>query len=306
MITCNETTYKSYRALSLKSEQVELIISIEFGPRILSYRRIDVDGVNFMKNFEDQLADFKKDEWQSYGGHRLWMAPEVYPDTYYPDVDEVEYYFEEDRGILTLLCQIESKSKLQKEFRIYFEADNLVKIEQNVYNRGDKAVTFAPWSLTVMAAGGRAVIPQEKYVPHGEKEGQSFLPARPLVLWKFTDMSDPRFTFGKNFVQIRQDDAYESKQKIGMCNTLGYSMYTLGNQTMVKYFDYEDGAEYPDMGCNCEFFTMPGFLEMEALSPLQTVEAQGVASVNEMWEILDFPLPEDDAEIAKVIAEVIG
>ena len=305
MLKCEEINYKGYKAVALTTSQVELVVSVAFGPRILSFRTLP-DGINFLKNFEDQLADFKKDEWQSYGGHRLWFAPEVYPDTYYPDVDEVEYCFDEDAQKLVLICEPESKSKLAKEFTIEIEGEKLVKIQQRVTNCGDEAITFAPWSLTVMAAGGRLVVPQEKFVPHGEKEGESFLPARPLVLWKFTDMSDPRFTFGKNFVQLRQDDNYPTKQKIGMCNTLGYSLYTLNNQTMVKYFDYQEGVTYPDMGCNCEFFTMPGFLEMEALGPMETVPAGKSVILSEMWEILDYPLPEDDAEIAEAIANAIG
>ena len=304
MLECKEVNYKGYKAVALITSKVELVVSIEFGPRILSFRTLP-NGINFLKNFEDQLADFKKDEWQSYGGHRLWFAPEVYPDTYYPDVDEVEYSFDEKTGKLVLTCKAETKSKLGKEFTISIEDEKFVNIVQRVTNYGEKEATFAPWSLTVMAAGGRLVVPQEKFVPHGEKEGESFLPARPLVLWKFTDMSDPRFTFGQKFVQLRQDDNYPTKQKIGMCNTLGYSLYTLNNQTMVKYFDYLEGVTYPDMGCNCEFFTMPGFLEMEALGPMQTVAVGDSVELAEKWEILDYPLPENDEEIAKVIAEAI-
>lgn len=304
MTVCKEVMYKSYKAVALTSKEVELIISIDFGPRILSFKSLK-NGMNFMKNFDDQLADFKKDEWQSYGGHRLWIAPEVYPDTYYPDVDKVEYNFDENEQ-LHLLCETEKTSKLQKEFVISIESERLVKIVQYIYNRKEsESAYFAPWSLTVMAEGGRLVVPQEPFVPHGEKEGESFLPARPLVLWKFTNMADPRFTFGTNYVQMRQDDSFPTKQKIGMCNTLGYSMYTLGNETMVKWFDYKEDVEYPDMGCNCEFFTMPGFLEMEALGPMKVIAPGKCAELVEYWEILDFPLPEDDAEIAKVMDGVI-
>lgn len=36
--------------------------------------------------------------------------------------------------------------------------------------------------------------------------------------------------------------------------------------------DYEENALYPDRGCNCELFTMPGFLEVETLSPLKNIK----------------------------------
>ena len=75
--------------LKLSNGDVELVISVGLGPRILSYRR--VNGVNFMKNFDEEMADVKPDQWQSYGGHRLWHAPEVWPRTYYPDVEPVKH-----------------------------------------------------------------------------------------------------------------------------------------------------------------------------------------------------------------------
>ena len=64
-------------------------------------------------------------------------------------------------------------------------------------------VEVAPWALSAMAAGGRALIPQEPFVEHGV----SFTPARPVVLWRFSRMNDPRFTGGDRLIQFRQDEA---------------------------------------------------------------------------------------------------
>ena len=87
MTFCDTVAYRNWKnCLRLSNGTVELIVSVGLGPRILCYRRID-GGVNFMKNFDEEMADVKPDEWQSYGGHRLWHAPEVWPRTYYPDVD---------------------------------------------------------------------------------------------------------------------------------------------------------------------------------------------------------------------------
>ena len=58
MTECKEVMYKGCKAIALSSSEVELIISIDFGPRILSFKSLK-NGVNFMKNFDDQLANFK-------------------------------------------------------------------------------------------------------------------------------------------------------------------------------------------------------------------------------------------------------
>ena len=42
----------------------------------------------------------------------------------------------------------------------------------------------------------------------------------------------------------------------------------------------------PDGGCNAEFFTMPGFLEIESLGPLAPVEPGDCVRLDERWEIL--------------------
>lgn len=280
--------------LRLSNDKVELIISTKVGPRIISYKTYD--GNNFFKVFEEQIASNDPRIWASYGGHRLWHAPEVFPRTYHPDNDPVEYDW--DGKLLKLTCKTESSTGLQKEVDIKLaENGSEVKISQRIYNRNPWTVTFAPWSLTVMAPGGRAVIPQEPFVPHGESEGESFEPARSLVLWQFTRMNDPRFIWGDHYIQFVEDSRYDSKQKFGVTNKQGWGAYTLNGQTFIKQHDYESDAVYPDNGCNAEFFTMPGFLEMEALGRLKEVKPDNFAQLNESWSIHDIALSEKEEEI---------
>ena len=49
-----------------------------------------------------------------------------------------------------------------------------------------------------MAADGRLSVPQEDFIPHPDM----LTPARPLVLWPFTRMNDPRFTWGDRLIQM--------------------------------------------------------------------------------------------------------
>lgn len=296
----------SYKGLPdcirLADNNFELIVTTAIGPRILVYRTLG--GVNMMKNFDDQLADIRPESWQNYGGHRLWHAPEVSPRTYFPDNDPVEYQW--DGRTLTLYCATENTTGLKKEIAIEPTGDAYggVKLRHRIYNRNPWAVSFAPWCLSVMAPGGCAIIPQEPYVPHGDGPGESFAYARPLVLWQFTKMNDPRFTWGEKFIRMRQDDRYASKQKIGGAIKPAWAAYALEGELFLKDFEYHPGAVYTDGGCNAEFFTMPGFLEIESLGAYAPVEPGGYAETHETWHLYKFILPEDDDTLERKLREL--
>ena len=288
--------------LSLSNGTVELIITTDLGPRVLFYGFCG--GQNFFCNFDSQIENIIPEEWQSYGGHRLWHAPEVSPRTYYPDNDKVEYDWNDN--VLTLKSVVEKVNGIEKRIEILL-AENGTEVELNhtLWNRNVWSVELSAWCLSVMAAGGRAIIPQEDYIPHGEGPGETFLPARNLVIWPFTFMGDPRFNWGTKYIQMSQDDAIESKQKIGMDNTLGWAAYALNDEVFIKHFDYIEDALYPDSGCNCEFFTMPEFLEVETLSPLTIMEPGDSIDHKEKWSLAKVAVPEEDDQISAVIEPLL-
>ena len=289
--------YRGWKdCLLLDNGEIELVVSVGLGPRVLSFKR--KDGANFFKNFDDQMANVSQDTWQSYGGHRLWHAPEVWTRTYYPDVQPVKYEWDGSR--LTLTCETETTSRLQKEIVIDFpDSGTLVKVTHRIYNRGPWAAKFAPWALSVMAPGGTVIVPQEPFVPHGPGEGQSFAAGRAIVLWQFTNMADPRFVWGKRFIRMSQDDAYPTKQKFGGMIKPGWAAYDFGSELFIKRFAFFPGANYPDYGCNAEFYTEPGMLEIESLGPEESVEPGECAEHIETWQIEQVEASKDDDALAE-------
>jgi hypothetical protein len=302
MVKIESAGFLSWKnCLRLSNGDAELIVSTEIGPRVISYRA--AGGKNFFKVFPEQFgAD--PSEWRSYGGHRLWHAPEIFPRAYYPDNSPVKYDW--NGRTLTLDCPEETTTRLQKLITIELaESGSEVKLEHRIYNRNPWPVTFAPWCLSVMAEGGRAIIPQEPFVPHGQNPGESFEPARPLVLWRFTKMSDPRFIWGGKYIQLKEDASQPSKQKIGVTNKQRWAAYVLGGQTFLKRHDYEPGAVYPDGGCNAEFFTMPGFLEIESMGRLEPVEPGAFARLCESWSIHNVSPSESEDDIAGQLKGIV-
>jgi hypothetical protein len=273
--------------LRLSDGELELVVTLDVGPRVIRLGK--VDGKNLFKEFDDQMGKTTGPEWLAFGGHRFWHAPEVFPRTYAPDFEPVDYQWENQ--ILKLRQKTEAENKIQKEIEITLR-DGSIQLTHRLINRNLWPVELAPWCLSVMAAGGRAVIPQEDFIPHPDV----LIPARPLVLWHFTRMNDPRFTWGDRLIQLREDSQYDSKQKIGIRNTLGWAAYQLGNDVFIKSTSLVSDAVYPDMGCNFEFFTMPGFLEMESLGPLVKLEPDAATEhVERWWIISNVNLPKEEA-----------
>jgi hypothetical protein len=282
------------RCVRIVAGSTEAIVTTQVGPRIIRYGLIG--GPNELVEYAEDMGKTGGEHYRSYGGHRLWIAPEEDPKTLHPDNHEVRVT-EEDGW--TVFTAPEEKWFVQKEVRIRPNEDGLV-LEHRIYNRGAYSVELAPWALTVMAPGGECLFPQPKFLSHSEK----VLPSNPLVLWHYTDMSDPRWTWGKSVVRLRQDEKLGA-QKIGAFIEQGYAAYANHGNLFLKRFDAEVEYAYPDFGCNFETFTREDMLEVESLGPMETVPPGEYASHWETWYLIaNQTPPADDAACGKWLEEI--
>lgn len=290
-ILCETTAFGGWEnCLRLSNGTIELVVTLDLGPRVIRFGF--VDGQNLFHTFASTLGTNAGAQWESYGGHRLWHAPEVMPRTYYPDNNPVAH--EWDGTTLVLTPPEETTNKLQLSIAITMDPDKpLVSLQHRIQNTHVWDTELAPWCLSVMATGGRAIFPQEKYVSHDD----SLVPGRPLVLWNFTHMADPRWTWGNKYIQLQQDDSIPTKQKAGAMNTRAWAAYDLNGDVFIKHFGYTPDATYPDFGCNCEFFTMPEFLEVESLGPLTRLAPGETAEHTEQWGLFQAELGADEASL---------
>ncbi len=285
--------------LKISNGTVDLVITTDIGPRVLFYGFSG--GQDFFANFDDQLSNIKPNEWQNYGGHRLWHSPEIAPRTYYPDNEKVEYDW--DGKVLKLRPPAEKVNQVEKLIEIELaETGTSVKLNHTIFNRAPWDIELSVWCLSVMAPGGKAYVPQEEFRPHPDH----FLPARPLVLWHFTNMRDPRFDWNEKYIGLSQDDKQKTKQKFGVLNTKGWAAYLLNGEVFLKGYDCIEGAAYPDHGCNSEFFTMPDFLEIETLSPLTKIEPDGRLDHWETWSLHKMDDTSSDDAVFLKLEELTG
>lgn len=256
--------------------EVELIVTTDVGPRVI--RCGFTGGQNLFKEFDGQLGRSGEADWQARGGHRIWIAPEIVPDTYAPDNSPVRATFHDD-GI-ELTAPAEPQTGLEKTIGVQLSSTGF-KVTHRIRNAASKPRTFAAWALTMMAPGGAGIT---KFPPRGTHP-ETLAPTNPLIMWAFTDLSDPRWTITKKYLILRQDTRYAAPQKIGHFNEKTMGAYLLGSDLFVKRCSADPSKSYPDFGASYETFVADGFLELETLGPLEEVAPGATVEHVERWSL---------------------
>lgn len=279
---------------------VELVITSDIGPRIMRYGFIG--GQNLFKNYEESMGKSGESEWMLRGGHRIWAAPEEAPRTYAPDNGPIAIRI--DGGVLTATQPVESTTGLQKEITVKLAASGTaVEVVHRMKNTLCWEIEVAAWAVTMMAQRGVGIT---GFPPRG-KHPDILPPTHPLVMWAFTDLTDPRWKFTQKYVMLRQVPENAVPQKIGHFNPKTWGAYLLGSDLFIKRCDAQPGVPYPDFGCSYETFTRDDMLEIETLGPLTRLATGASLEHVERWtlhsniELREF----SDDELDRVIAPLL-
>lgn len=255
---------------------IDLVITGEVGPRIIRFGF--QDGANEFCEVAEQMGKTGGDEWRIYGGHRLWHAPEVKARTY--SVDNSPVNVTQKADMVHVIQPEESDNRIQKELEIRMESGAAhVQVTHRLRNTGPWAVSFAPWALSVMAAGGMAILP----LPPRGSHPADLLPVNTLTMWSYTDMSDPRWKWGSRYIMLKQDSNATTPQKLGASVPAGWAAHLRNGNLFVKRFNWDADATYADMNSSVEIFTNNFMLEVETLGPLTTIPPGGAVEHVEDW-----------------------
>lgn len=268
-----------HAALSLSNGEVELAVSTQMGPRVLRYGF--VDGRNFFK--EMSPAEERKltgdQAWRVYGGHRIWVGPERPSYTYSPD--NAPPAIEQGDGSIRAASPVDAAG-IEKEIEVRLASTgSRATVIHRLTNRSVWPLRYAAWTLSMMAPGGVAIAPFPARGTHPE----DLPPSNPLVMWAFTNWTDPRWSLLEKYLVLRQDPARPSPEKAGLFRPLTAAAYALGDDVFVKTCQAEPGREHPDMGCSLELFANEMFLEIETLGPIESVEPGQTVEHVEEWSL---------------------
>lgn len=291
-VQVEKVSYKGWNNnLRISNGTAELIVTLDVGPRVLSYRL--KDGKNVFHEYADQLGKAGEREWKIRGGHRLWVAPEDPKRTYAFDNSPVKVERVSKTGPLSFKPAAEIEYGIQKEMVVGLEpTGSRVTVVHRVTNIGKEPTELAPWTLSVMAPGGLEIIPLPAKFDHpGDPNlamsGKDYAPNQTMVLWPFFDFKDPRCTFGSKYLTVRQlADPKRKPTKFGLAHEMGWIGYLNQGTLFVKWITYQEGRTYPDRGCNFETWTDPDMLEVESLGPLVRLRPGETAEHTEVWELV--------------------
>lgn len=276
---CYEMQYQNFgNCICIENDSIRLIATVDIGPRIIFFGTRS--GRNIM--FEDVARDFCElnkgyGTWFAYGGHRLWTAPELLPETYYPDNAKIDHEFND--GVLTLT---QKPTPFGKQFKmeIRMSEGNSVQIVNSITNLTDQPQHFAPWSITSLSGGGTEIIPMCQ-----AKTG--YLPNRVMSFWSYTDVTDQRFTLTNTYAAVHHDEQAATPFKVGFNVTDGYAVYLAGGLMFRKSVAPHCDVRYPDFCCNFETYTNKYFIECETLGEERDYAPGESAVIEETWEITE-------------------
>lgn len=294
-VTIEKVSYGGWpNCFRIANDEAELMVTTDVGPRVIRYGF--VGGQNMFKEFAEQMGGSGEPAWQPRGGHRIWIAPEIVPETYAPDNAPVRAILHHD-GV-ELAQAAEPETGVEKSIDVRLSAKG-VSVTHGIKNVASKPRILAPWALSMMAPGGVGIT---KFPARGTHPAE-LPPTNPLIMWAFTDLSDPRWTFTRKYLILRQDPKNAAPQKLGHFNEKTMGAYLLGSDLFVKRYDADPSKRYADFGASYETFTNGDFLELETLGPLEEVAPGAGVQHVERWSLHKDVVIRDwtDAELDRVL-----
>jgi hypothetical protein len=280
MTNWNRVEYRGWKnCFCWENRKIKMIVTSDVGPRVIFFGSPGDD--NEFYEIDEEAGSTGGNDYHFYGGHRFWTAPEDKTRSYALDNSLIIVQTNNDQ--LVAIAPREPAGIQKTLFIENYRGENSVKISHLLENKGDTPITLALWGLSMMHPGGTAIIPMTAKVSHSAQ----LTPTQSMALWGYTDITDPRWGWGEQYLFLRQDDRMETPQKIGVHSGQDWAAYLNNGTLFIKVSKYNSEATYPDFGSHFEFFTNNRFLELESLGGLTTLYPGQKLEHVEYWALYE-------------------
>ena len=290
--------FHGHETVIFVNEHFQIECLANAGPRIVRLIPASM-GENIFAELPGPSIRTELGKYNFFGGHRLWFAPKVQAQVYFPDNHGVTVT--EIKDGLKLVGGIEPDTHTRKSISIQTSPSRpFVMVKHMIKNHGTEPIHLAPCAITMLRPNSVALLPQQ--VGLVDKDG--FLPNRNLALWSYSRWDDPRLELGQDLIQVRSDSSKRAL-KLGYFNVLGWMGYVVEDVLFVKRFSVRRDEEYPDNGCNAEVFVTDRMIELESLGALVDLKPQEELVHTETWEVYSKENIPSDLFGGKTLKEVL-
>jgi len=262
--------YNGWEAVKLDNGTARAVIVPEIA-RVMAFER--VGGPNLVWQNEALWGKppvLAGDDWQNFGGSKLWAAPQAawgWP----PD-------FVMDQGPCTCAIDADGSLRLQgrpsdavgvrfdREIRLMSDSATL-HLDYTMQNTTTSNVSWGIWNVIQVKGGGRVLLP----APKGGR------------IWE-----DERWKVWDHWKQIGDIFVLHHTGQEGKIMSIGpeaWMAYEKNGEVLVVSFDADPDAEYPKgHGC-AEVYAGGGYVELEHVAPLADLAPGETTQTSEQWTL---------------------
>ena len=289
-IDIKEINYKKYgKCLSIKNNIVEIIITLEFGPRVVFWGYINGNNLLCEKDYNMNLN-------QQFG-HYLWFSPRTTQKKYNDIISPVLYTILPDSINFTFTSEYNNKIELSMDVILATDVADVMIIHR-AKNIAKETLSISLSAYTCLDDNGILILPQNTDIINNN------IPNRCISLWSYSKINDNRVIYGDKYITIFHDTNLNDEFKIGINNKKGWACYYKNDLVFVKRYVHNQGARYPDFGCSMEAYCNSSDIVVNSISPFYITENNETLKHVENWSIFELPFKpqiRDENNIEKFI-----
>ena len=284
------TTWNGISCLQIRTELVELLVALDFGPRICFLSIAGKENMLFWPTDQDaysRQAVGCDEAWYLRGGHRVWLArgmADESEETYFPDNQPATYEIRDNT--VEIWGAIDPVNRVQRGLRIEVIDEQKLLVDNVAKNHSDMLFSAGLWALTcTLPTAGSSY-----YVPLGD--GSSFDTATITLFKEWAghgqqSFADDQFTVEGDCMVLRPAGKENKRMILSAASCLALND-TERHCAFVIGTDFEPQATYPVNANIALYIGDDNFMvEMETMGALACLKPGQELVHRQRWYVQD-------------------